>query len=398
MKNLEKRINIDHIFIHSFFQMMAGIVYGFGVFILINRGYSSGQAGLCMSLASIFCFFVAPTISNFLDNSDKVSAFEAVVLLSLVITCLYGVNYFLGSKCLLLSIVFILAHGFYSAQEPCINSMSSKFIANGLNIGFTTARAAGSFSYGLVCAIFGILTQNHSYKIVIIGGIIFSFLTAMITLRIRSNYKLYDKRDLESVNKEENVSFKDFLKNNKLFLVLCVFLTGLFIGYTSTDNFMLLITENVGGNSSDMGLILAFKALVEAISIFMFPVFLKHIKLDNLLKISAISFVIKQAVFCIAPNVFFLYIGQCFQMISFAIIFPGMVEYVNVNLKKKETYRGNAIFTQTISIGSIISSVLAGNIAEIYGVPTMNVVALLITIASAIGFVLTIIYKNKRAI
>ena len=160
---------------------------------------------------------------------------------------------------------------------------------------------------------------------------------------------------------------------------------------------MLLVTENVGGTSKDMGYLLAYKAILEGAAMMSFPFVLKRIKLEKILYLAAIGFVIKQLIITLAPNVLFLYVGQTFQMMSFSFMIPGMIEFVNRYLKKREIIRGVSMTSLAIGVGSVISSTIGGYISDIYGVSSMNMFALIISIVSAIGFILTIIIKQKEA-
>ena len=385
---MNKRLNFDHVAVHSTFQMLAGIVYGFGVFMLIERGYTSAEAGICLSLNNVLNIIASPIISNYLDNSKKYSVFESTAFLSIFVLILFVINYFLATKSLLLSIVFVVGCGIYSSLEPQVNSYSATFQNNGINIGFSGARAAGSLSYGLVCALFGVLSVKYSYRVVVLGGILFSLLLFISAVAIRRNYYIV-KPNSEVIEDYEGIGFKDFIKNNKMFMILCIFMVGLFLGYTCIDNFMILVVENVGGTSGDMGGILAFKALIEGIAIFCFPLFIKKIKLEKILVLSAIMFAAKTLAILLSPNVVCLYLSQLLQALSFAMIFPGIVEYVHINMSEKEAIRGNACLSLAIGIGSIFSSTIAGIISDTYGVSAMMIFAFIVTLVSCIGFTIT---------
>ena len=392
----DKKTEVLHTLIHSTYQMMASIVYGFGIYSLLERGYSSSLAGLCFSLVSLFSIIVTPIISNYLDNTDKITVFDVITVSGALIFCLYIINFFLDTKCLLLSIIFILANGIHVFLDSIVNSVSSKIATYGIDVSYTSARAIGSISYGVMCAVFGYISEKTSYLSVIIGGLIFSFFVFLLGFLINKHFKKINTNDTKELEKEETISFKEFVKNNVLFFILCLFITGFFIGYTTVDNFMILVVENVGGTSKDMGYLLAYKAALEGIAILVFPLILKKVKLETTLFISALGFVLKQAVISFAPNLAWLYIAQTFQMISFSFITPGMIEFVNKYLKKREVIRGVSLFTLTVSIGSTVSSVSAGLINDAYGVPALNLFALIITVISAIGFCFTLTVRNSH--
>ena len=394
---VRNNIKVTHILIHSVYQMMATIVYGFGIYMLLERGYSASVAGICFSLVNLFSLVVTPFISNYLDNTDRITIIDLIIVSSILVVVLYVINYFLDTKSMLLSIVFIIGNGIFVTLDPFINAVSSKMATYGIETSFTTARSAGSISYGIMCALFGYISSKASYLSVIIGGLIFSFVLFILGLIINKQYKEIRNNSPEvKEEKEELISFKEFIANNISFFILIIFLVGIYIGFTATDNLMLLVTENVGGTSKDMGYLLAYKAIFEGLAMMSFPFVLKRIKLEKILYLAAIGFVIKQLIITLAPNVFFLYIGQTFQMMSFSFMIPGMIEFVNRYLKKREIIRGVSMTSLAIGVGSVISSTIGGYIIDIYSVGSMNMFSLLITIISAIGFCITIKAKYRN--
>ena len=92
-----------------------GIVYGFGIYMLVKRGFSSAMAGICLSLTNGFSLLIQPTVSNYLDNTRKVTVFEMMVLVSAIVTLLFLANFFIESPGLLLGVVFVLGCGLYSS-------------------------------------------------------------------------------------------------------------------------------------------------------------------------------------------------------------------------------------------------------------------------------------------
>lgn len=397
MDALTSKMNKLHILMHSTFQLTGGIIYGFAIYSLIERGYSSFEAGLCFAFVNLINLVLTPIISNYLDNNDEHSVFDIILFLVFIVTILMGINYFLDEKCLLLTLVFIIGGGCFELTDPIINSISSKLKTYKIDVSYSFARAVGSASYGLVCFIFGFISSELSYSAVILGGIAFSMLYFVVSLLARNRFNsVKDNYVKENKNTDDKINIKDFCKNNVLYIVTCVFIIMIFIGYSSIDHFMLLVCENVGGSSKDMGYLLGFKALMEVIPIFAFPYILKRFKLKDILIISAIAFICKSLLFYLATNVFTLYLAQVFQAFSFAFMTPGMVVYVNNYLKRREVIRGVSFYSLSIGIGGTISSLVGGFISDSFGISAMNLFALGITIVGAIGYICAILYRNKH--
>lgn len=394
MKPSLRKISVDHALAHVGYQALAGVIYGFSIYTLMARGFNSAVAGLSLAFANLTSLSIQPIVSNFLDRSKKITIFEMCSITTVLMFALYVVSNFAKNGSIFYFVIFTLAVGIYSSLEPLFNTIYTVFNNNGINIRFGKARAFGSVSYGLVCALFGFLTDSYSYLAVLIGGSIFALILVIITFVIRKDFYQAEKHPVEEEDLK-TVGFLEFVKNNKKYMLLCLFLTGIFYGYLAVDNFTILVIENLGGTSKDNGLILGIKACLEGIAIFSISKIRKHIKLENLLIIAAISFILKS--FCIysATAKSTVYLAQIIQMFSFAMMLPGMVEYADVKLPTNVAVRGQAFFTMTIGLGSVIASIVAGNIINVSGVKASNFVALIVTIISATGFIITLLFGDR---
>ncbi|MDO5440294.1 MAG: MFS transporter [Erysipelotrichaceae bacterium] len=388
-----KKISTDHALVHIGYQAFAGIIYGFSIYVLMQRGFNSAIAGYSLALANLLSLIIQPIVSNFLDRSKKISLFEMIVITSLLILVFYLISNFAKDGSVFFFIVFTLAVGCFSSIEPLFNTIYTIFNNNGIDIKFGKARAFGSASYGIICVLFGFLSESFSYISILIGGSIFALFLVTVSLIIRKDFYKADKHPVE-IETSETVSFVEFVKNNKRYMLLCLFLTGIFYGYLATDNFTILVVENLGGNSKDNGLILGIKALLEAVAVFSIGKIRKHIGLEKLLVFASLCFILKSFTIYSATSLSTVYFAQIIQMFSFAMILPSMVEYADVKLPTNVAVRGQAFFTMTIGLGSVLSSLFAGSIINAYGVKTSNLVALIVTIISVIGFILTLLIGN----
>lgn len=379
-----KKLNAAHMLAHVSFQALAGIYFGFGVYMLTEKGFNSAIAGICIGLANGLALILEPIISNYLDNTKKTSVFEMITYISALVATLFLANHLITNPTIFLFIVMMVAGGLFSSLEPLFNSLSSVFNRSGIEIDFGSARSCGSFSYGVVCVLFGVLSDNFSYHIVTLGGLVFALVLTFISIKITKDVK--DAGIDTKLEKEETISFLEFIKNNKFYLIVSICLTGVFFGYLFIDNFTLLVVERVGGTSGDMGIILGIKAFLEGIAMMQYKRVRKHFSLITVLRFSVFMFAAKLLVTCLASNIVFIYLAQVLQMGGFAFIVPGMVELVNVNMNKKEAIRGHAVFTMTIGLGSLLSSTIGGIITESFGILTMEYVAFFVTIVSAIVF------------
>lgn len=391
---MSKKINIGYILTYFFYHGLTAVIYGFGLYSLIQRGYSSSKAGLALALASVIGLILQPLLSNLVDNSNLLDQFKMAIICALGTILFSILNYFSNTDNLFLLIIYILNVTSYIVCEPFLNAFLSLFEKGNISINFPIVRAFGSLSYSIFCFILGKLTIYYNYPSVTLSLIVLSICLLLAIIFLNSKYKEI-KTDIKA-DKKDTVSYKEFIKNNKGYIVIIVFLSIIYFAYMSFDNYMLLVIEYVGGNSGDNGTVLSFKAIFETIGMMIiYPIISRKISLNTILKISAISFLIKVILETIASNLFMLYVAQMFQCLSFSFIYPGMVMYVNKKISLKEVTRGQACITMSCTIGNIFSSLAAGIVADNFGIKAMEYLALAAMIIGSIGFIIAL-NKNEK--
>lgn len=392
--SLNRSFSFENAFVHFSYQALAGIIYGFSVYMLIERGFNSSITGIAMAIANLLGLTFQPIISDYLDKNKKVTVFEVVLVMAVLISLIYICNNFVSNGSIFIIIIYICSTVLFATLEPLINSISNVLQINNIDVNFSRARACGSFSYGIVCMAFGVLTENYSYPAVIFGGFVFALLLTFASFLIRKSFTKIKKVNITSEN-TINISFKEFIITNKKFVLLCVCLVGIFFSYTCQDNFMYLVVENVGGDSKDMGIVLGLKAILEGVVMFGFYQILNRYKLRNILITSMIFFTIKSLSLSVVKTVSLVYACQAFQMFSFALIIPSMIEYININIDTRASYRANALFTMTIAGGAILSSLFGGIVADNLGVDAMNYMSFIVSFISSVCFILILLKEEK---
>ena len=389
------KINVKYILIFFFFHALTCVIYGFGVYTLTQRGFDYTRAGMCLSFSSLLAFILQNYLASCINKNKKVGTFEVVVLLTILIFVFMFINIFIRKASLLLAIVFILSTSSYIALEAFINSLPGEFFKKDLDINYSRARAFGSLSYALFCILFGKLSVKYSYLVILIFSCFFSFFLFIFSVFIRKDYlelKTGENKELE----EDKLSFKNFLKENKAFVLLIFFLGLIYFGYICFDNFMLAVVYDLNGSSDDLGSILGFKAILETVSIFfLFPFLVKRFKLEKILSFSAFSFVLKIAFQTFAINIKMLYFAQIMQIFSFALMSPGMVLYINKNLNKNALTWAQVLNICAIVVPSFFVGLIAGNITDNFGIKITEYVALIVSLIGFVGYFMGIRKNGK---
>ena len=187
-----------------------------------------------------------------------------------------------------------------------------------------------------------------------------------------------------------------FVKRNKLFIILSIFIMILFFQNTITNNFMFQVVEGVGGTSEDMGRIFGVMAALEIPGLFFFDNIHKRFSCSTLLKFASLAFVLKLLTMYLANSVAMIYAAHFFQIFSFSIFLAGIVQFINEIMERGEAVRGQAVYTTAITIGGVFANIIGGIILDMSGPKMMLLISVILTVIGAVGIFLIIDKIGKK--
>lgn len=389
---MKKKLYFDYILMQLLYFVLMGVLVSYGSYALMQLGYSASLTGIIMALGSLLSAVLQPIAASVCDNSKRFSLFNVCIFISIICVLLSTVTFVQKSASLIMTLSFIGISGVFTVLEPLINTVPAILKNNGIVVNYGVGRAVGSLGYALANAALGVLTGIYPYHIVFLCAIIASVLLLIINTKANRDFLTIPKK-VDSSEKEK-ISYSQFLKRHKSFAILMVCTTGIYLGFTMSDNMMILVVNNAGGNSSDLGMIMAFKACLEVPVIFFYDRLEKLASPEKLLKIAAISFVLKGGLLCLAKSIPMIYVAQLFQLSSLSLEIPAMVAYITKIMDKKEAVRGQALYIMGVTVASVLSSLISGTIADLFSTSVMLLVAFALTAVSTIAY-LIIIDKTK---
>ena len=383
---IKRRLEVCYTALQAIYYASCAFMCGYGSYILVSIGYDSATVGIILSSACLLSFVVNPFIANLSDRSKKYNIFTIGNIIAWVsfFLCIYAS--FQSIVSIKTTISFILLRASVSVIEPFINSIPGKLEENGVEIKFGVGRSIGSLSYAIFSTIAGFLTEIYPYQIVYVLNIA-AYIIAILTYFFlkRSYNALPEAIERE---KEETITYTEFVKRHSIFIALCVALVGIYVGYVMVDNLMILIIDNVNGTESEMGLILGIKALVEIPIIFFYDKLEKRFSNEVLLKVAAFGFAIKSLLMYLAKSTTLMFVAQVFQPFGLALMVPSFVSFINRIMDKKEAVRGQSLFVMAQILSTIIATLCGGKIASAYSVSAMLLFAFTVNIISSIAFCL----------
>ena len=184
---------------------------------------------------------------------------------------------------------------------------------------------------------------------------------------------------------EDSRSLIAFLRYNPRFCGLLLGVALLFFGHNTVSNFMINVVRSVGGNETSMGLLNAFMASTEIPIMFLYDRLTRRVKCPATLRFAGIMFAVKAAAFVLAPNMLGLYGACALQSLSFALLIPASVRYVNLYIAPADCAKGQALIAGMTSLGSIFASFVGG---MLYDMTSVKITLLVGFAAAAAGAVL----------
>lgn len=378
---MNKKINILHGSALLLYEMYAGLAYSFGSFILIEKGFTSTVAGIIMSLGNIVGFVLQPIVSNLTDNSKKLTIIHILIIETTFSFSACILNMLSLSPTIAAAISFIVILATASLLEALYNSVHFILNDNGYNVDFPKARALGSISFGSFSFLLGILFEKLPFIVTLSLGPLVCALTIGVLFILKNNTKIAKNND-----DEEKITYSQFLRNHPNFIKIIVSFVFIFLGYTMVDNFYILKLNAIGAGSTSLGLVVLIKTIMEFPSFFMFKKIEKIFTTKKCLIFSAFMFAVKNFFIFIAPNTQMVCVAQIFQALSLGLISPSMISYINQITTKKETVRGQSLFSMGVAFGAILSSLLAGLIYDNLGLNILFIFAIAVIVIAAMFF------------
>ena len=402
-------LNAEYGGIHATYWMAYAVISSFASAFLLDRGYTNSEIGLILAVGSIVAVFLQPFMADFADRAKKISLIGITQIVTILIMVMMLYCFVADKASIALSVIFVMMIAWHTALQPLFNSLTFKLEESGHKINFGVCRAMGSLFYSILCAFLGTLAETYGTQILPLTGEItlLMLLTTLVLTKKHFNKACSARDELDHIqdvieerlgeaNKEEEINLIQFVKRNKLFLLVNMGVAGIFFSNSIFNGFMLQIVENVGGNSEDMGRILAVMAFLEIPPMFLFERVHKKVSCKRLLQLGAICFTLKILCACIADSVFMIYVAQLFQLTSFGVFLPAMVCFIDEIMEKGEAVKGQALYTIVTTVSTIFASLIGGVILDMSGATSLLWVSTMVTGIGALLFCLVLERVKER--
>lgn len=398
--HMKKILNLSYGTIQGTYWMYFGAMMSFASVFLLGKEYTNSEIGIILAAANILAVFLQPWLADLADKSKKISLIGITVIILIGIFAATAALYFFPTKSLLLSLIFISLGAWLNALQPLINSLAFYISRSGHRINFGITRSAGSVAYAFMCAALGWLVTMYGIQVIPGAGLL---VLALLFLSLAVTGKLFKKavavRFLaESNNKKtesnEAIPLMDFVRNNRHFIIFSISIVLVFFQNSVFNSYLMQIITAVGGNSSQMGRLFSFMALLELPGLFFFSQLRKKFSCQFMLKVASIAFTAKVFLAFMAPSVAFIYVAFLLQLISFPIFLSASVHLVDEVMEKGEAVKGQAFVTAMMTLSTVFAALFGGILLDLRGASFLLLISTVLCVIGT-GIVLLVVDKIK---
>ena len=391
MSSKVKKLTGAYACIQALYWMYFAAVMSFSGFFLLNGGFSNTQIGIIAAAAGIFSALLQPVLASYADRPDSPSL-KKLIQIFYVIQFLLGIGLFLSRSLILTGLLYGVSIALLQLLTPFINALGMESINQGHQLNFGLARGMGSVAYAGICYVLGIITVKTGAGSIPVSVMILTLMTlgCLIFFPFR---KAQTSSKTSADSKEHTDPFLFFRKYKRFSLVLigCIFI---YLSHVLLNNFSFQIVQGKGGGSSEMGTEAAIAAMCELPTLFLFGYIIKKIRCDILIRIAGIFFVLKSLGTFLAPGISVFYGIQIFQMLGWGLMTAASVYYVNAIMDPEDAIKGQAYFTMTYTLGSVIGSFLGGALIDFAGVSSMLLFA---TVSAFVGALIVFLCAERTS-
>ena len=366
-----QRVNTMYFLLQIWFWGMMAAFTGYQTAIVLNRGFSSGQAGVFISLGCLSGIFAQPLLGAWADRHPAVPLkriFGGCMLAALLI---HGGFYFSRPGFFGTALIFLALGALETNAYPLIDAMAMQFLNAGIDVRYSLGRGLGAFAYAIVSVLVGQQARRFGVESALVthGALVLLILT---TLAVFPAFAPSAAPAAHTRTPAHSPFY--ILKHNPAFTVML--LAGFFglMAVMPIVNFLVSLVNDRGGDSGSLGLALFLMAASELPGAILFQWLWKKTNLERIMVISAVFMALKPLLFLFCGDLRLFLMMQPIQMLGYGLFTPGNVFFANENVPPEDRIQGQSLkMVATNGLSGVVGNLIAGGIIDRGGVNAMLV-------------------------
>lgn len=358
---------------------------------LLDKGIHSGVVGVLLALAGICSCLTQPVLASFADRTEKFVLTQMMIIMSALCGVCFILQLIPGIPVMLMAVFYMVGIWSSDAMVPLLNSISVAYNDAGYFVNYGAARGVGAVASAMSSLIVG--------WVIVKFGITW-MLILLLAVRLGSVIMLVGFPQIEQSRllvreEQKSLSIYEFFIHYRWY---CISLLGIaFLGmfHAMTENYLIVIMNALGGNSGHVGIALFIEGAVAAPTIFFYYKIRKLSSDTNLLKVAAVSFLIKAVGFYFAGNITTVYLLEVLQISSYALLAPAQVYYAKEKVKANDMIKGQAFMTAAYALGCSAGNFAGGQLLN-WGVSAMLGAGIVMALAGTVLVFVTVTKKDAE--
>ena len=362
-----RRLDWHYIAMQMGFWAMFAAIVAYQTALLLERGFTNGEAGLMTSVRCLAGIVFQPLLGGFADRHPGVPL-KGIVGVSLALSLAAGVWYWAEPAMGLAqtALVWVVIGGLGVSSYPLMDAMAVQFINDGVPIRYSLGRGLGSLAYAVVCVLLGLQVGQWGVETTLVT---FLLLTAAEIALVFTYPTWHPKAPAEGrAAAERPQSALSLLRSTPRFTLM---LAGVLFGLTAVlplSNFLVNVILSRGGTAADLGLAMFLMGGFELPAAFLFPRLLRRLGSGRILVLSMAFCTLKGVALLLTWNLAGVLLCQPLQMLGYGLFTPASVYFVNESVPPADRVRGQTIMmVASNGLGGMLGGMLAGFTLDLGG-------------------------------
>ena len=361
-----RRLDWHYIAMQMGFWAMFAAIVAYQTALLLERGFTNGEAGLMTSVRCLAGIVFQPLLGGFADRHPGVPL-KHIVAMSLALSLAAGLWYWMDPAMGLgrTALVWVVIGGLGVSSYPLMDAMAVQFINDGMPIRYSLGRGLGSLAYAVVCVLLGLQVGQWGVETTLVT---FLLLTAAEIALVFTYPTWHPHAPAAQAEQARPQSALSLLRSNPRFTLM---LAGVLFGLTAVlplSNFLVNVILSRGGTAADLGLAMFLMGGFELPAAFLFPRLLRRLGSGRILVLSMAFCTLKGVALLLTWNLAGVLLCQPLQMLGYGLFTPASVYFVNESVPPADRVRGQTIMmVASNGLGGMLGGMLAGFTLDLGG-------------------------------
>lgn len=362
--------------------------------ILRSRGFSGNEISILLSLRYGFVIVAQPLLASFADKHARTIPLKYLVV---------GINI----TGLIASVFFavlrpgVVGTGFLIAITGCAmgllvsfnDSLAMQYVNQGTVINYSFARAFGSVAFAVSSLLLGFLIKGFGIECAPYAQVVILSVKLLIVLTFAKCEVKTEKAEKKQVH-----SAGYLIKHYPEFSIFLIAVLFLYVGNVMYLNFVVDMVEQLGGDSSNLGVIHFVMSVSELPLAFTIAKIRRKVSNRILLVVSAVFIVLRMVLVAKSTSLGMLTTVQVLNMLGFGVYFSSSVIFVNEIIPKEDQVKGQSLMGVASSAGlaGMIGSLGSGQLSDAFGVEVVMRAVVGCMIAGMVAMIISVLISRKR--